>query len=311
MIKHLKVLHHRWKSLPKVWNVLAILLVLIPFLTGATSLVQHAYFTKQMSHANSLPSLFKLTALPSATPTPEKKPTQAPTSYTQRTTQPTLTPTPTKAAQDTMPPVITSMTGPANGDTITSNSVCFPVVISDNVSQYPNLYIHTQFDSSNWTDWSNNVSPCFSNLSNGPHSFSVAAKDQAGNVSAPITRTFGVSVAQNITITVNGHSFADANCNGIRDAGENDITNGTTTASLFKQPENSLFVSGNTDSSGTFTLSGTILDTSSITVNVILVAPSGYGAPYSPKQVTLSKQNSSATVDVPFVPNADRGLCHF
>jgi hypothetical protein len=91
------------------------------------------------------------------------------------------------------------MTGPENNMTISSSSFCFPMTITDDRSVIPNLWTQYQFDSTTWTDWSNSsstaYSPCFQNVANGTHTFSVHAKDQAGNISVTINRNFTVQVS--------------------------------------------------------------------------------------------------------------------
>lgn len=148
---------------------------------------------------------------PSKTPTPTKKvsltptitpktpsPTITPTITPTNTPQPTNTPiplntpTPTPLPPDTTPPVITSMTGPADGSTVDFNGFCFPMTISDNKPGNQNFLTQHTFDSATWTDWEANYAPCFNNVSNGSHTFTVHAKDEAGNISATITRTFTV-----------------------------------------------------------------------------------------------------------------------
>ncbi len=149
-----------------------------------------------------------VTPKPSKTPTPTKRvsstpiptlkpslsPTATPSLTPTSTPQPTSTPVPPTATPvpDTSPPTITSMTGPEDGTTISSNSFCFPMSISDNKSTNPDILTQHTFDGTPWTNWEANYSPCFSNVSDGSHTFSVRAKDEAGNTSATITRTFTV-----------------------------------------------------------------------------------------------------------------------
>lgn len=287
------------------------LLVLIPIFTGTTKYV----LSKSTSpHTAPVHATTKV-----VTPTPSAIPTSTQTAsgkYTTASSTPTalqtkqITPTPTAAiTKDTVAPTITSVGGPSNGQTVTFSNFCFPIVVSDNVSSYPNITVRTQFDSGSWTDWSTNVSPCYNNVSNGSHTFSVQAKDAVGNISTTVTRTFTVAAAQNITISIAGHLFADANCNNVRDNGESDISNDPTTVNVFLMPQFSIYLTGTTDNNGQFSLSKSILDTDTVTLQVSPVAPSGYKSHGTPPTVTLSKSNTSTVVDIPFVPNEDVGLC--
>jgi hypothetical protein len=92
--------------------------------------------------------------------------------------------------QDITPPVITSMAGPENGSQVDFDSFCFPLVITDNYSKLPELYARSNFDNQGWTDWSNNMAPCFDGVSDGVHIFAAQAKDQAGNLSPMEVRQF-------------------------------------------------------------------------------------------------------------------------
>lgn len=130
------------------------------------------------------------------TPGPTNTPTPGPTNTPTPTLTPTATPSPTPTPSDTVPPVITSMGGPENGSTITTDNFCFPMTIEDNVSHYPNIWTQYQFDSNTWTDWSNDqntaYNPCFQNVHGGEHIFRVHAKDEAGNSGDTLSRDFKV-----------------------------------------------------------------------------------------------------------------------
>ncbi len=111
-----------------------------------------------------------------------------------KTATPTVTPSPTQEpTKDITPPSFTAIAGPQDGVTINSSNVCFPVKLYDETSSSPNLFVQYQFDSV-WSGWTNNMSPCFQNLVNGTHTFAIEAKDQVGNISSLVTRTFTVQV---------------------------------------------------------------------------------------------------------------------
>lgn len=125
---------------------------------------------------------------------PTAVPTSIPTPVVTNTPEPTTIPTVTSAPNDTNPPTIHSMTGPENGSTVDFNSFCFPIHVSDDRSSGSQLSSQYRFDSDSWTDWGSNMSPCFSNVSNGEHTFIIHVKDSAGNVSAERSSTFKVEV---------------------------------------------------------------------------------------------------------------------
>lgn len=137
------------------------------------------------------------TIKPTNTPTP--KATSAPTSQPATSTPvptsthtPTPTNTPTPLPPDTTPPSMMEMTGPADGSTIAFRGFCFPMKPVDDRSTYPQIKTQYKFDSSEWSSWGTEVSPCYSDVPDGQHTFSVQLKDEAGNVSSPISRTFTV-----------------------------------------------------------------------------------------------------------------------
>ena len=128
----------------------------------------------------------------SATPKPINSPniTVAPTATP--TPKPTPIPTPTPIP-DTQPPVFQSMTGPEDGSTVTFNSFCFPMYLTDN---FPGtISVRYSFDNSGPSEWGQNYAPCYQNVSNGFHVFVVQGKDSAGNETGHISRNFTVSVA--------------------------------------------------------------------------------------------------------------------
>ncbi len=215
----------------------------------------------------------------------------------------TLTPKPT-SIRDTTAPQITQMTGPGDGSVIEFNNFCFPIYATDNISKSSGIKVRSRFDSQDWTAWSTDFSQCFQNISSGNHTFSAQVRDEAGNESNIITRTFTVSVPQDISVAIGGHNFSDTNCNGIRDAGESNINNNSTTAYLYRMPEFSIFTSTSTDNLGYYYLSKNIKENESITVQLSLVAPSGYKSNpnFNLPQFTFNKNNKSATIDWPSVP---------
>lgn len=99
-------------------------------------------------------------------------------------------PTKTDSGNDTTPPSI-SMTGPENGSTVDFKNFCFPMYPTDNQTSSSEIQIRVKFDQESWSDWGNNVAPCYYDIPNGQHTFSVEVKDTAGNTASE-TRTFTV-----------------------------------------------------------------------------------------------------------------------
>lgn len=86
-------------------------------------------------------------------------------------------------------PLVTG--GPAAGSTITTTTATF--TYSTEIATSGTAPVRAQYllDSGVWTD--GNGSTTLSGLSGGAHTFSVRAIDEAGNASAPVTRTFTVN----------------------------------------------------------------------------------------------------------------------
>ena len=97
-------------------------------------------------------------------------------------------------APDTTPPDTTITGGPSG--TITTNSATFTYTGSDLVTPVSSLVYATYLQGydSGWSGFSSSTSKTYNNLPNGPYTFQVKAKDQAGNEdSTPSTRSFTVN----------------------------------------------------------------------------------------------------------------------
>ena len=135
-----------------------------------------------------------ITTLPTTKPTATSTPTNTPVPQSATNTPtPTSTPIPT-TTPDTTAPTMSEMTGPADGSTVNFKNFCFPMKPSDDRSTSSQIQTNYKFDSSDWSGWGNQYSPCYNDIANGSHTFSVQLKDEAGNVSSSINRTFTVNV---------------------------------------------------------------------------------------------------------------------
>lgn len=246
------------------------------------------------------------------------KPTQEDTGNTDSGKVPansSVMPTPTSnpiSTKDAAPPIITADTQPHNGEVWSSVDFCPQFYVTDDVSKYPKLWTKLKIDSENWSDWQDIVYPkgqCY-NLSNGNHTFLIQAKDEAGNTSSIMTRTFSIQRPQDIRVTVGGHIFNDKNCNDKRDEGDSGITGvAGTQVNLFKLPEFYILETSALDNDGWYSFSKTIKDNESLSIDIGVVAPTGYKIHIRPITVTLDKNNKSITVDTPVVPYESVGLC--
>ncbi len=96
---------------------------------------------------------------------------------------------------DTTPPD-TTITSNFCGTTVTSSTVTVTWTGSDDTTPTGNLVYAYKLDSGSYSSYASATSHTFNNLSNGSHTVSVKAKDEAGNVDpTPATCTFTVNVA--------------------------------------------------------------------------------------------------------------------
>ncbi|MCI0618230.1 fibronectin type III domain-containing protein, partial [bacterium] len=96
---------------------------------------------------------------------------------------------------DTTPPD-TTITSNFCGTTVNTSTVTVTWTGSDDTTPTGNLVYAYNLDSGNYSSYSSATSHTFNNLSNGSHTVSVKAKDEAGNVDpSPATCTFTVNVA--------------------------------------------------------------------------------------------------------------------
>ncbi len=171
--------------------------------------------TPTVSSISPSPYVTEISSIPSAAPTDSAQPKTVtlsptitvksviittPTPTIKSAVYSTVTPTPTTRiitatptpAGDTAAPTLDWMTGPTDGLTVSFNSFCFPMKYSDASSP---IMVRYAFDSDTLGDWNQNYAPCYQNVANGSHSFSVQAKDAKGNQSSTIKRTFTVQVS--------------------------------------------------------------------------------------------------------------------
>jgi len=90
---------------------------------------------------------------------------------------------------DTIPPTVTITGGPNENDIVTGTRICFPLWVSDNVTNYMKLVTRIKINTNPWTEWEQNLSPCV-DIQPGSHTFTVQIKDEAGNISPETQRHF-------------------------------------------------------------------------------------------------------------------------
>ena len=129
----------------------------------------------------------------------------------------TATLTVTYTPADILPPD-TLITGGPTG-TITSNSATFTFAGSDNETQTSNLVYATylQGHDSGWSGFSSFTSITYNNLRDGPYTFQVQAKDQAGNIDpSPPRRSFTVAATGcSYSVSSAGNTFGPGGGSGV------------------------------------------------------------------------------------------------
>ena len=97
---------------------------------------------------------------------------------------------------DTTPPVTLITVGPADNSTDCMNSADFHWTATDDVDGAADITFSYQIDGGNWSPYLPAMSHVFTNLADGPHTFSVRATDSSGNVdSNPPVRHFIVDTS--------------------------------------------------------------------------------------------------------------------
>ena len=129
----------------------------------------------------------------------------------------TATLTVTYTPVDIIPPD-TVITGGPTG-TITSNSATFTFTGSDNETQTSNLVYATYLQGydSGWSGFSSSTSITYNNLLDGPYTFQVQAKDQAGNIDpSPARRSFTVTATGcSYSVSSAGNTFGPGGGSGV------------------------------------------------------------------------------------------------
>lgn len=121
---------------------------------------------------------------------------------------PLYTPT---SLPDTTPPVLSYGLGGMFTTSDGRGSKCLPLRADDDRSTGTGQFMFKhQLDSGAWTDWfdgPNAYFPCFDSLPDGSHIFSAQVKDQAGNESNILTKSFtkGSSVPSGTPVPMQGN----------------------------------------------------------------------------------------------------------
>ena len=129
----------------------------------------------------------------------------------------TATLTVTYTPVDIDPPDTIITAGPTG--IITSNSATFTFTGSDNETQTSNLVYATYLQGydSGWSGFSSSTSITYNNLLDGPYTFQVQAKDQAGNIDpSPARRSFTVTAtACSYSVSSAGNTFGPGGGSGV------------------------------------------------------------------------------------------------
>jgi len=129
----------------------------------------------------------------------------------------TATLTVTYTPVDIDPPDTIITAGPT--DLLISNSATFTFTGSDNETRTPNLVYATYLQGydSGWSGFSSSTSITYNNLLDGPYTFQVQAKDQAGNIDpSPARRSFTVTAtACSYSVPSAGNTFGPGGGSGV------------------------------------------------------------------------------------------------
>ena len=89
------------------------------------------------------------------------------------------------------PPTVTFISGPDDGETITTSDVTFVWDGNDLITEY-----RTKYNNDSWAEWSNETSVTFQYLDEGSYSFSIQGRYSTGDTSAVIANNFYVDAVQ-------------------------------------------------------------------------------------------------------------------
>ena len=89
------------------------------------------------------------------------------------------------------PPTVTFISGPDDGETITTSDVTFVWDGNDLITEY-----RTKYNNDSWAEWSNQTSVTFQYLDEGSYSFSIQGRYSTGDTSAVIANNFYVDAVQ-------------------------------------------------------------------------------------------------------------------
>jgi hypothetical protein len=241
----------------------------------------------------------------------EEVPTSIPANPTafpnQTITEDSITPTPTQKPKN--PPVMKISFPSEDLLSITFTRQQTFCVVDVPISGSATKRKHN-INNTGWTQYAVLSTLCY-DPAEGQNTLQLQYVSDDGTESEIYTRQFFFHRKQDVTISISGQLFSDDNCNDKRDSGEINIINNTTTVNFFRRPEYYLYASINTNNDGTFSLSKTVdeSESTSIALDVVYVAPSGYKINASPTTATLDKTSPSVSLELPLVPNSNIGFC--
>ena len=94
-------------------------------------------------------------------------------------------------AQDTLPPSVKLVDGPAEGQTVGPSGPTFQWTSTDDYTSPDQMLFSWRIDEGAWSDYAYQTTTTLATLTDGPHTFEVLAKDLAGNISfLPARRSF-------------------------------------------------------------------------------------------------------------------------
>jgi len=217
---------------------------------------------------------------------------------------PSVAPSPTRQEN---PPVI-KISYPAEGQSIElTTDQTFCLVDTPEGGNTTGIQRKHRINNAGWTGYASMTTLCF-DPQEGSNTVALQYRNSFGDESIIYSRQFQFHRIEDINISITGQIYKDHNCNGSRDNGEANLD---VSAEVTLWENFVVLKQEHSNSNGEFSLGYTIKGNESRTFEVSVQSPYGYKADPSvgSPQMTFSKNNQSASVEIPQVPAADIGNC--
>jgi hypothetical protein len=232
---------------------------------------------------------------PSTTPSPTPKANN----ITQDTTQ-TQTPSPTQK------PYSCEINTSANE----INSMALNLVYGANYQSGNNYVTGVQWDFDGNGSWDTDMAIANGNISHtypSPGNYTVKMQLQMSDGGFTDVCSKSVTLPQGVTVSLTGQVYSDENCNDTQEPNEPGIAN--VTVNIFRYPENSLYTTVTSDSSGNYNLTRNINSGDGLSIIPGDVAAPYYKIFFDRHPITLNSVQSSINQNLPQVPAANTEQC--